>query len=78
MKKYYARIEISKADYEAREKSVKLDTIFGSVYAPKSKTSIESDMGNNLIIVVPCWVFWNKELNPCQMTSGFLGQISNN
>ncbi len=73
--KSYARIEITKEAYETREKSVKLDTIFGSIYAPKSRTTIERETDGNLIIVVPCWVFWNKELNPCQMISGFLGQI---
>lgn len=73
--KYYARIEVAKETFAAREKSVKLDTIFGSVYAPKSKISIERETEDNLIIVVPCWVFWNKELNPCQMVSGFLGQV---
>jgi len=73
--KHYAIIEIAKDVYAAREKSVELVTIFGSVYAPKSKIIVEGETANNLTILVPCWIFWNKELNPCHMVKGFIEQI---
>ena len=78
----YARIEVRKEVFEAREKSVQLETIFGVVYAPKSKIIVESERTPELAtnsfiqILVPCWVFWNKNLNPRQLTAGFIEQIN--
>ena len=77
----YARIEVEKSIFDAREKSVALETIYGMVYAPKSKIIVEGErkphMATNTFvqILVPCWVFWNKDLNPCQLTTGFIEQI---
>lgn len=73
--KHYARIEIAKDVYAAREKSVELVTIFGNVFAPKSKIIVESESNNTITILVPCWVFWNNDLNPCHMVKGFIEQI---
>ena len=78
----YARIEVDKRVYEAREKSVPLETIFGTVYAPKSKIIVECErkphMATNTMVqmLVPLWVFRNKDLNPCQLTTGFIEQIN--
>lgn len=77
----YARVEVDKRVFEAREKSVALETIYGTVYAPKSKIIVEGErkphMATNTFVqmLVPCWVFWNKDLNPCQLTTGFIEQI---
>ena len=77
----YARIEIDKQCFDAREKSVALETIFGTVYAPKSKIIVvrerKPDMATNIMVemLVPVWVFRAKDLNPCQMTTGFIEQI---
>lgn len=78
----YARIEVEESVFNAREKSVALETNFGTVYAPKSKIIIEGErkphLATNKFIqcLVPCWVFWNKCLNPCQLTTGFIEQIN--
>ena len=77
----YARIEVDKRVFDAREKSVALETVFGTVYAPKSKIIVERErkphLATNIFVqmLVPCWVFWNKDLNPCQLTTGFIEQI---
>lgn len=77
----YARIEVEESIYDAREKSVALETKFGTVYAPKSKIIVEGErkphLASNKFVqcLVPCWVFWNKDLNPCQLTTGFIEQI---
>lgn len=82
MKQQFARIEVDKRVYEAREKSVALETIYGTVYAPKSKIIVEGErkpeMATNTFvqILVPCWVFWNKDLNPIHLTTGFIEQIT--
>ena len=39
----YARIEVDKRVFDAREKSVALETLHGTVYAPKSKIIVESE-----------------------------------
>ena len=67
----YARMEVSKTVYTAREKSVPLMGIFGDVYAPKSqlKQVEEIDVGAkvpHVSFLVPYWVFYNKDANPCQ------------
>ena len=78
----YARIEVRKEVFEARDKSVQLESIFGDVYAPKSKIIVEGERTPELAtntfiqILVPCWVFWNKNLNPCQLATGFIEQIN--
>ena len=77
----YARFEIDKAVFDAREKSVHMDGAFGDVYAPKSKIIVEGErkphMATNTFVqfIVPCWVFWNKTFNPCQFT-GFIEQFN--
>lgn len=77
----YARVEVDKRVFDAREKSVALETIFGTVYAPKSKIIVEGErrpyLATNTFVqmLVPCWVFWNRDLNPCQLTTGFIEQI---
>lgn len=63
-----AIIRLDDQNHETREKSIKLVTIFGNVYAPKSVIKVTGD-----IITVPMWVFDKKELNPCQMVTGFIG-----
>lgn len=73
--KHYARIEIAKEVYFAREKSVKLSTIFGDVYAPKPKVTVERESVNSLVVLIPCSIFWNKDLNPCQMVRGYIEQV---
>jgi len=78
----YARIEVEKRVFDAREKSVELETLFGKVYAPKSKIIVEGErkpaMATNTFVqmLVPCWVFWNKDLNPTQLLTGFIEQIN--
>ncbi len=78
----YARIKVEKSIYEAREKSVELETFHGTVFAPKSKIIVEGERkpclaSNTFVqILVPCWVFWNKDLNPCQLTTGYIEQIN--
>ena len=47
-----AIIELREGNHEMRERSIKLFTIFGSVYAPLSKTKVV-----NGIAEVPEWVF---------------------
>lgn len=77
---YYARFEVDQRVFEAREKSVHLEGIFGDLYVPKSKIIVESertpDMATNTFIqfLVPSWLFWNKTFNPVQFT-GFIEQI---
>ena len=63
-----AIIRLDDQNHETREKSIKLVTIFGNVFAPKSVIKVTGD-----IITVPMWVFDNKRLNPCQMVTGFIG-----
>ena len=63
-----AKIKLMEGNHEMREKSIKLMTIFGDVYAPLSKTKIVEN-----VAIVPDWVFANNGLNPCQMIKGFLG-----
>jgi hypothetical protein len=63
-----AKIKLVADNHEWREKSLKLVTIFGDVYAPLSKITVVND-----IAIVPNWVFTNKGLNPCQMVNGFIG-----
>ena len=65
-----AIIELTTNNHEMREKSICLYTIFGNVYAPKSKTEIADG-----VAIVPFWVFTNAGLNPCQMVTGFKGTI---
>lgn len=78
----YVRVEVEKGVYEAREKSVCLDTIFGPVYAPKSRCIVEGERqpekATNTFVqmLVPCWVFWNKGLNPCQLVTGYIEQVN--
>lgn len=78
----YARIEVEKSLYDSREKSVLLETAFGTVYAPKSRIIIEGERKPELAtnsfvqILVPSWVFWNKCLNPCQLLTGFIEEIN--
>ena len=77
----YARIEIEERVYNSRLRSVPLVTIFGTVYAPNSKIIVEGkrkperSTSTFLQVLVPCWVFWNKCLNPCQLETGFIEQI---
>lgn len=84
MKKLYAKIAVPESLLNEREKSIKLQTIFGSVYAPKSKIIVleikstfkavaNNEQTGTAIIVVPFWVFTSKGLNPCQMVHGYLG-----
>ena len=69
-----ALIAISKENFYAREKSVKIDTVFNTfVYAPKSVLSVEAETDGGFIISVPFWVFTSKRLNPCHA----VGFISN-
>lgn len=76
----YARFEIPKSIFDARESSVHLDGHFGDVYAPKSKIIVEGErkphMASNTFVqfLVPCWVFWNKTLNPVTF-DGFIEQV---
>ena len=63
-----AKIRLVKGNHEFKEKSLKLSTIYGDVYAPLSAITII-----NNVAVVPDWVFVNKGLNPCQMIKGFEG-----
>ena len=77
----YARFEIERSVFDAREKSVHLDGAFGDVYAPKSQIIVEGerkpDMATNTFVqaLVPCWVFWNKTYNPVHFT-GYIEQIN--
>ncbi len=64
----YAVIELSKKNHEMREKSIKLYTVFGNVFAPLSKCVVK-----NNVAWVPTWVFYKAEMNPCQMVSGWVG-----
>lgn len=79
----YARIRVTEDHYNSREKSLYLETIFGNVYAPKSKIIVENIEGDKetpvgidkthlMTILVPCWVFWNANLNPVQLEHGFV------
>lgn len=64
-----AIIKLDSENHEMREKSICLHTIFGDVYAPLSRTTIE-----NGVAFVPEWVFHNARLNPCQMVTGYIGR----
>ena len=79
-KMYYARMRVSKTIYDAREKSVPLMGAFGTVYAPKSKMRDikEVDVGAvipHMEFLVPSWVFWKKDMNPCQFAE-YIEQIN--
>lgn len=63
-----AIITLTANNHEMRTNSIRLKTIFGDVFAPKSKTNII-----NGAAMVPTWVFYKKRLNPCQMVDGFIG-----
>lgn len=82
----YARIYITEDHFNAKERSVYLETIFGNVYAPKSKIVVENvngdiqtpvgiDKTHLMTVLVPCWVFWNKGLNPVQLVHGYIELI---
>lgn len=84
----YAKIRIDEEVFNAREKSVPLEMIFrtntGSdiIYAPKSKIIVlgeedrpEWQTNRFFHILVPCWVFWNKGLNPCQIACGYIDTV---
>lgn len=67
----YARMETSKTVFEAREKSVPLNGMFGTVYAPKSKLIEVEEVSvgakePHISFLVPYWVFWKNDCNPCQ------------
>jgi hypothetical protein len=64
------KIMLNEKNHTIREKSIELITIFGSVFAPISKCSVDTETG---IITVPVWVFHKAHLNPCQMVSGYIG-----
>jgi hypothetical protein len=80
----YARIDVQKEVFEAREKSVPLEMIFGGIdgcnimYAPKSRIIVECEYkphrATNTFIrmLVPCWVFSSKGLNPSQVATGYI------
>ena len=59
-------IRLLNGNHEFKEKSLKLVTIFGDVYAPLSVTKIVDN-----IAFVPEWVFYKNGKNPCQMVKGF-------
>lgn len=68
---YYARMKVSKTVFDAREKSVHLEGIFGSIYLPKSKLLDVKEVESGAVVphvefLAPCWVFSNKDFNPCQ------------
>lgn len=82
---WYAVIDIDEAKLYEREKSIELVTIFGTVYAPKSKVIVQevhstfeavknNEHSGTARIIVPSWVFTNKGLNPCQMVKGYKGK----
>lgn len=90
MKKYYVRARITKEQFDRREKSVELRTIYGNVFAPKSKMIVESvepvkelkigdevylDKTQSMVVLIPSWVFWKNNLNPCQLETGYIEQI---
>lgn len=62
-----AKIRLVAGNHEWKEKSLKLKTIFGDVYAPLSKITVINDTA-----IVPDWIFAKKGLNPCQMIEGFM------
>lgn len=67
----YAKFEVSKTIFDAREKSVALQGIFGTVYAPKSKIKNVEEISsgaqvNHVQFLVPFWVFYKNDVNPCQ------------
>lgn len=67
----YARMKVSKTIFDYREKSVALEGIFGTVYAPKSKMKGIRQVESGAIVphiefLVPLWVFWKNDMNPCQ------------
>lgn len=64
-----AIIRLDSKNHEMRDKSIKLHTIFGSIYAPLSQTEIKNDIAK-----VPEWVFYKAGLNPCQMVTGYEGR----
>ena len=80
----YARIDVQKEVFEAREKSVPLEMIFRGIngnnilYAPKSRIIVEGEYkphrATNTFVrmLVPCWVFASKGLNPSQVATGFI------
>lgn len=61
-------IRLDEKNHEIREKSIKLNTIYGAIYAPKSRCKIEGD-----ILEVPAWVFAKGGLNPIYIVSGLIG-----
>ena len=86
-KAWYAVIDIDEAKLYERENSIELITIFGSVYAPKSKVLVQEirstfkavsngEHTGTATVIVPSWVFTNKGLNPCQMVKGYRGKWS--
>ena len=67
----YARMNVSKNIFDAREKSVGLDGMYGTLYAPKSKMKdiVEVDSGAiipHIEFLVPLWVFYKNDMKPCQ------------
>ena len=65
-----AEIKLSAKNHEFRNKSLKLVTIYGDVFAPLSKITI---IDKNTVLV-PEWIFVNAGLNPCQMVNGYKGR----
>lgn len=68
----YARMRVSKTIFDAKEKSVPLAGIFGTVYAPKSKILDVKTVNVGTVVphiefLCPCWVFWKNDMNPAQM-----------
>lgn len=75
----YARMQVSKTVFDAREKSVALQGIFGTVYAPKSRIIGVEEVDAGAVVphvefLVPCWVFWKNDANPCQFDD-FIEQV---
>ena len=64
-------METSKTVFEAKEKSVPLNGIFGTIYAPKSKLVEVEEISvgakePHISFLVPYWVFHKNDCNPCQ------------
>lgn len=68
----FARIEVSNSVYDADDKAVVLETIFGDVTVPKAKIILERERKETVQILVPSHVFWDHGLSPCQMVKGFI------
>lgn len=80
----YARIDIQKEVFEAREKSVPLEMVFRGVngsdilYAPKSRIIVEDEYKPNratnkfVRMLIPFYIFTNKGFNPSQVATGFI------